>query len=147
MARKNTKPESENRKQGSGAEMLAQKSKPKVFAWGWGDTSLLEKEKRHACFTFCRCRVMKKLQGSIKMKLFVCVCVWKSPPKVKGVEKEGQRYRTLTFIHYLEERLGCDQVSGFQLCSERSYFLRLRFRSQLSNDWPLEDSAGAGGCL
>lgn len=48
----------------------------------------------------------------------LCVCVFeKSPPKVKGVEKERQRYRTLTFIHYLEERLGRDQVSDFQLCS------------------------------
>lgn len=46
------------------------------------------------------------------------MCVFeKSPPKVKGVEKEGQRYRTLTFIHYLEERLGRDRVSDFQLCS------------------------------
>lgn len=46
------------------------------------------------------------------------MCVFeKSPPKVKGVEKEGQRYRTLMFIHYLEERLGRDRVSDFQLCS------------------------------
>lgn len=124
MAHKNTEPESENRKHDSGGWDAHTEKQPQVVCMGLGggDASLLEKEKRLARFTFCRCRVTKK--ASLLYKTGAFLCVWKSPPKVKGVEKEGQRYRTRTFINYLEERLWHDWVSS-SFVPKRSYFLRL----------------------